>query len=177
MDDVVSISQLINRTFANISLDDINRANKSLDTWKKVLLKISSNRNPNEGQNLADHSKVVDFKNGTLLVEADHPGWIELLQLHKKFILTGLRMRNEFSDIQNIVFRLAGKKADIYDFDASKKSDEEVRSMIAQNIRKEESSLKRLNLHFEEKKVQKKELPADFLKLMDDFKNDIEKSN
>lgn len=177
MEEVFSIGQLINKTFANISVEDVNNAGKRIDSWKKVLLKISSNRNPNEGQNLADHSKVIDFKNGTLLVEADHPGWIELLQLHKKFILNGLRMNKAYGDIQNIVFRLKGKKADIYDFDAARKSDEDVRRMIEKNIQDQEKALKNSGYNFEnpEKNAGKEaqEVPEELKKLMESFKNDI----
>lgn len=171
MEEVFSIGQLINKTFANISVEDVNNAGKRIDSWKKVLLKISSNRNPNEGQNLADHSKVIDFKNGTLLVEADHPGWIELLQLHKRYILNGLRMENSSLGIENIVFRLKGKKADIYDF--QKENEAEVKKLINEKVIKEEENLKNLNLGKKNEKKPKKEVSPEFAELLENFKNDV----
>ncbi|UKI55723.1 MAG: DUF721 domain-containing protein [Treponema succinifaciens] len=64
------------------------------DEWKKILSRIKTNSsNPNEGLNMAGHSRVIDLKNGILLIEADHPGWISLIQFHKKYILNGFRMK------------------------------------------------------------------------------------
>jgi predicted nucleic acid-binding Zn ribbon protein len=38
------------------------------------------------GEDMISHSSVKDLNNGILLVEADHPGWIQLLQIRKKKI-------------------------------------------------------------------------------------------
>ena len=61
-EDVFSIGQLINRTFANVSVDSVKKAKTTLDLWKSVLMKISSRRNPFEGANLVDHSRILDLK-------------------------------------------------------------------------------------------------------------------
>ena len=139
MDEAVSIGNLITQTFKNISRDKYEQATSTVNIWKKVLRRIKSNRNPNEGQNLSDHTSVVDLKNGVLLVEADHSGWIELLQLHKRYILNGLKMENSSLGIENIVFRLKGKKADIYDFE--KENEAEVKKLINQKVIQEEENL------------------------------------
>ena len=76
-EDIVNINELIHRTFENISVEGSRSANKIVESWRNVLSRIKSvnpEMNPNEGQNLIDHSRVVDLKNGMLLVEADHPG-------------------------------------------------------------------------------------------------------
>lgn len=36
---------------------------------------------------LADHSKIVDINKRTLIVEVDHPGWMQYLRLIEKKIL------------------------------------------------------------------------------------------
>ena len=113
MDDAESIGKIINDTFSNITENKAQNAYSTLNVWKKILMRIKSNRNPNEGQNLADHSRVIDLKNGVLLVEAEHSAWIELLHLHKKYILKGIQMEKPELNVENIVFRLIGKKADI----------------------------------------------------------------
>ena len=79
-EEIQSFGDIVNLTFKNISKDKYENSNSLISLWEKVLLRIRSGTNPNEGRNLATHSRVVDFKNGILLVEADHPGWIQLLQ-------------------------------------------------------------------------------------------------
>lgn len=171
MDEAVSIGNLITQTFKNISRDKYEQATSTVNIWKKVLRRIKSNRNPNEGQNLSDHTSVVDLKNGVLLVEADHPGWIELLQLHKRYILNGLKMENSSLGIENIVFRLKGKKADIYDFE--KENEAEVKKLINQKVIQEEENLKNLNLGKKNENKPKKEVSPEFAELMNQFKREI----
>ena len=171
MDEAVAIGNLITQTFKNISRDKYEQATSTVNIWKKVLRRIKSNRNPNEGQNLSDHTSVVDLKNGVLLVEADHPGWIELLQLHKRYILNGLRMENSSLGIENIVFRLKGKKADIYDF--QKENEAEVKKLINEKVIKEEENLKNLNLGKKNEKKSKKEVSPEFAELMNQFKREM----
>ena len=43
------------------------------------------------GEQIAAHSSVTDVRNGLVVVEADHPGWIQLIQLHQERILLELR--------------------------------------------------------------------------------------
>lgn len=59
------------------------------------------------GSHLADHSRPVDLKNGILIVGAEHPGWIQLLQMKQESILA--RVQSEYPDLQvrALAFRLA----------------------------------------------------------------------
>ena len=90
-EDIVSIGRVVEKMFGNLSVEDTRKAVTITNEWKKIVSRIkpspnSSVRNENIGNNLADHSRVVDLKTGVLLVEADHPGWISLLQFYKSFI-------------------------------------------------------------------------------------------
>ena len=58
------------------------------------------------GEQLAAHSHVSDVKNGVLIVEAEHPGWIQLLQLRQSAILRGLEARFPELGLRSIAFRL-----------------------------------------------------------------------
>ena len=61
--------------------------------WNKVLSKIgykegvTDSENNFIGKRLAANSKVVDLKNGVLLVETNHSGWIQYLRMYQNFIL------------------------------------------------------------------------------------------
>ncbi|MDR1985580.1 MAG: DUF721 domain-containing protein [Treponema sp.] len=54
-----------------------------------------------------DHSRIVELERHVLLVEADHPGWIQLLQTKQRELLRALQSR--FPDITGISFRLSRK--------------------------------------------------------------------
>jgi len=43
------------------------------------------------GEQIAAHSAVTDVHNGTVVIEVDHPGWIQLIQLQQDRILRELR--------------------------------------------------------------------------------------
>ena len=86
-EEIVSFSQIISNAFNSIKVENAQNSVNIYDEWKKILSRIKTNSsNPNEGLNMAGHSRVIDLKNGILLIEADHPGWISLIQFHKKYI-------------------------------------------------------------------------------------------
>jgi hypothetical protein len=60
------------------------------------------------GPRIAAHSRVADVDKGLLVVEADHPGWIQLLQLRQSSILETVAHRYPELGLRGIVFRLAG---------------------------------------------------------------------
>jgi hypothetical protein len=55
----------------------------------------------------AGHSRIVELERYILLVETDHPGWIQLLQTKQRQILNVLRRRFPSLTIKGISFRLS----------------------------------------------------------------------
>ena len=53
------------------------------------------------------HSRIVDLDNSILLIEADHPGWIQLLQTKKRDLLNAVRHRFPEIPLKGISFRLS----------------------------------------------------------------------
>lgn len=43
------------------------------------------------GEKLSGHTRIRDFHKGTVLIEADHPAWLQLIQMEQKTILTRLK--------------------------------------------------------------------------------------
>ena len=74
---------IISSIFSDIGYS-LKEANKTVSIWNKVLLSIKSSKI--DGSQLADHSKILDLKNGILIVETDHPGRIQLFQMYKNYI-------------------------------------------------------------------------------------------
>ncbi len=58
------------------------------------------------GEDMISHSCVKDLNNGILVVEADHPGWIQLLQMRKKKILKNIKQHYPELDIIDVRFNL-----------------------------------------------------------------------
>jgi hypothetical protein len=42
------------------------------------------------GDNIAAHSRIIDLRKGALVVEVDHPGWVQMLQMKREEILKNL---------------------------------------------------------------------------------------
>jgi len=66
------------------------------------------------GERLAAHSKVRDIENGILIVEAEHPGWVQLLQFRQAQMLESARRLFPELELRGISFRLgrdAGARA------------------------------------------------------------------
>lgn len=174
MDDrnVMSASEMISRVFSNITRNDIENGNKVISTWRKTVESI----NPN-GPNIAAHSTVVDLKNGVLLIEADHPGWIQLLQMHKKYILTGLNRNIKELKIDTLAFRLKGSNFQLSD-EQTKLNEEKERERMQRKLDDESKVLDEKGYGYKPvHNTEKKELPDELKKIFERFKKEMENSN
>jgi hypothetical protein len=55
----------------------------------------------------ASHSRIVELEKAVLLVEADHPGWIQILQTKQTYLLKTVIRRFPNLEIRGISFRLS----------------------------------------------------------------------
>jgi len=94
---IKDIGSLLAAFFDEEKLRRGGRYAQFFESWKAVV-----------GEHLASHSRVVDLEKGILIVEADHPGWIQLLQLRQTQALNALTMRFPDLPIRGIAFRLSG---------------------------------------------------------------------
>ena len=117
-----------------------------LSLWRKVVSRIKSAAENSDredlidkriplGERLASNTRVVDLKNGVLIIESDHPGWIQYLKFYQSFIIKGLQMENKDLKISSFAFRLKGKEEkeiDIYE-QALKKARAEMEERFRKN--------------------------------------------
>jgi len=61
------------------------------------------------GVSLAEHSRILDVQNSCLLVEVDHPGWNQMLQVRKNEILRRLRKDYPQLGIRELKVRVSQK--------------------------------------------------------------------
>lgn len=110
--EVISCTDMILNTFSSIEKEAFNKNTKFISVWKKVVTKINGC-----GQKLYEHSSLIEIKNGILLIEADHPGWIQLFQMNSKFIVKGISMYAPEMDVKSLAFRLKGSNALLHNVD------------------------------------------------------------
>jgi hypothetical protein len=58
------------------------------------------------GPSLAEHCRAYEVRHHSLLVEADHPGWMQLFLLQKKPILARIRQRFPQLELRDIKVRV-----------------------------------------------------------------------
>jgi len=77
------------------------------------------------GDKLADHTDVVDVRNGALVVICDHPGWMQEFQFRQHTILT--RVQTEFPQlgINAIQFKLVDERVNAHRFRAEEGAQEQ----------------------------------------------------
>lgn len=162
--EAISFSEVINNVFSNISIGQVEESNKIVNAWRTTVSKISGN-----GEKLAAHSKVVDLKNGILLVETDHPGWTQMLQIHKKFILRGLEMNVGELGIRNLAFRLKGTDAQLVSVEEmTQKSVEK----SVQKLNEDEKKLEEKGF-LASKTSEKQELPPELSGIFSNLKKSV----
>ena len=108
-EDILPFSKIIIDTFDSIQIRNTKKIVNIYNEWEKILKEIkikSVNSNLKDGENLSCHSQVVDLKKGILFIGVDHPGWIELLNVHKQYILVKMRKKFPKTDFKTLAFIL-----------------------------------------------------------------------
>lgn len=87
------------------------------------------------GTDIASHSRVIDVKRGVVIVEVDHPGWLQVLQMNREQILTGMKKSYPSLGIQNMRVFVGDGKVEEKDQDSD---DEATTSSLQNDIDREE---------------------------------------
>jgi hypothetical protein len=115
MDNVHTMADIVNYFLARTATQ-MQHTNTTTAVWKKILFSLDKRKENFNGQqsyngeNLFFHSKILDRKNGALIIEVDHPGWIALFQFSQKYILNGFKKFAPELEISSLSFVLAGQK-------------------------------------------------------------------
>ena len=79
----------------------------SVHTWAKLFSAWPSIVTKHKIAAAESHTRVVEFDRRILLIEAEHPGWIQILQLKQAELLHEFQSRFPDLDIVGISFRLS----------------------------------------------------------------------
>lgn len=175
---ILSASDFMSR-FTNI---DFSKSDRLTNVWKKVVSKISVTKFESEnsekrmsiGERLAGNTRVVDLKNGILLIETDHSGWIQYLRTYQKFILNGLKKELPDLKISSLAFRQAGSNVGLYNsYEEQMKTESK---QFYEIIEKQERKIENENVNKAEKNVENENectLPPEMLAKFDSIRNSV----
>jgi predicted nucleic acid-binding Zn ribbon protein len=62
------------------------------------------------GEALAGHARLVDVRSSMLIVEVDHPGWLQMLRLRQDAIMEAARKAAPQVSLEGIRARLGGQE-------------------------------------------------------------------
>ena len=91
----------------NLGPDFMETARSSaglFSSWAQIVTEASGN--PEDIPAAASHSWICELEKGLLLVEADHPGWIQILQTKQKELLAAAVRKYPELGIRSIAFKL-----------------------------------------------------------------------
>lgn len=76
MSKIIPIKDVLTQFMDSLDYSEYEKEQKIENTWEKMA-----------GSKIASHSKIKEIKNETLIIEVDHPGWIQYILFEKDKIL------------------------------------------------------------------------------------------
>lgn len=58
------------------------------------------------GDSLAAHARLLDIRDGVMIVSVDHPGWLQIARLRKEALLAGARAAAPAGRLDDVRFFL-----------------------------------------------------------------------
>ena len=106
------ISALFREEFGPEFMDNARATSGLFSSWAQIIKEVWAQ--PELGSPGFDeippaavHSRIKELERGTLVIEADHPGWIQILQTKQGGLLSAVQRRYKELDIRGIAFKLS----------------------------------------------------------------------
>jgi hypothetical protein len=104
------ISLLFKQRFGEDFVDNARYSAELFNSWEKTVCQVWPKGDDQKNEDIpaaAVHSRIKELERGVLIVEADHPGWIQILQTKQAELLQAIQYRYPKQDIRGIAFRLS----------------------------------------------------------------------
>ena len=106
------VSAFFRERFGPDFMDNARSTAGLFSSWKEIVTEIwprtyGSEQSKEDIPAAAVHSQIHELERGILLVEADHPGWIQVLQTKQAELLSAVQKRYPELNIRGIAFRLS----------------------------------------------------------------------
>jgi predicted nucleic acid-binding Zn ribbon protein len=92
------IGDVLKELFDNLSTDEMGKYQGIFRKWDDIV-----------GNDLADHVKIKDIERDRIVVETDHPGWMQQFQMKQRYFLKIIRDRYPDLGIRGFKMYLTGK--------------------------------------------------------------------
>ena len=89
--DIKKLSELITLYSDRLGLFQQSKLLDVYSSWASIV-----------GEKQAAHSKLIDIKHQTAVIETDHPGWSQQLLLSKRYIIRNFQKKYPQLQVQNI---------------------------------------------------------------------------
>lgn len=94
-------ADLVSAFFRSVGINDEKGYSAFFSRWESIV-----------GTDLAAHSRVVDVKNGSIVVQFDHPGWMQVFHASNQKILKRINEAFPKIEAKTIHMRLVESLAD-----------------------------------------------------------------
>jgi hypothetical protein len=104
------ISGLFKQRFGEGFMENARLSSELFNSWEKTVCQVWPHGEDQRNDDIpaaAVHSRIRELERGVLFVEADHPGWIQILQTKQSELLLAIQRRCPKLDIRGIAFRLS----------------------------------------------------------------------
>ena len=87
--------EILSAFFRMYNLEDGAEYVSFFESWQEIV-----------GVDLASHSRVADIQNGAAIVEMDHPGWMQMLQMKEQKFVRAIQKRFPDLGVERLSLRL-----------------------------------------------------------------------
>jgi len=104
------ISFLFKQRFDKDFVDNAKSSSELFNSWEKIVCQVWPHGDVQINEDTpaaAVHSRIKELERGVLIVEADHPGWIQILQTKQVELLQAIQNKCPKLNIRGIAFRLS----------------------------------------------------------------------
>ena len=106
------VTAFLNERFGSEFMGTARSTAGLFSSWKEIVTEIwprayGSEQSKEDVPAAAVHSQIHELERGILLVEADHPGWVQVLQTKQAELLSAIQKRYPELEIRGIAFRLS----------------------------------------------------------------------
>ena len=104
------VSSMFSEGFESGFMETARSTADMFSSWDKIVAELwpaGGVDGKEDVQTASMHSNIRNLERGLLLVEADHPGWIQILQTRQAELLSSVQRRYPELGIKGIAFRLS----------------------------------------------------------------------
>ena len=139
--DVKKLSDLIVNYLDKVGLFEQSKVLEVYASWASIV-----------GEKQAAHSKLIDIKHQTALIEVDHPGWSQPILLNKKYILRNFQKRYPQLEVKNISVIVSSHYETTHHFEDTGKHDKVVADLVKAELPQEvQKAFERLRMSISER--------------------------